>query len=55
MSRTYAEQLRDGIGGNARPVGSDVLRGAADALDHQAAEIDRLRAELDRRALQGKE
>lgn len=42
MSKTYAEQLREGMCRNVE-VGSDVLKGAADALDRQAAEIDRLK------------
>lgn len=42
MSKTYAEQLREGMCWNV-DVGSDVLKGAADALDRQAAEIDRLK------------
>lgn len=42
MSKTYAEQLREGMCRNV-DVGSDVLKGAADALDRQAAEIDRLK------------
>lgn len=50
MSKTYAEQLRDGMCRNV-DVGSDVLKGAADALDRQAAEIDRLKDGL--RAIHG--
>lgn len=42
MSKTYAEQLREGMCRNV-DVGSDVLSAAADALDRQAAEIDRLK------------
>lgn len=46
MSRTYAEQLLDHIG---RPgVEIDVMRGAANALNQQTAEIERLRAALAR-------
>ncbi|MEO1721365.1 MAG: hypothetical protein AAFR84_03050 [Pseudomonadota bacterium] len=47
MSRTYAEQLRDGIGYRATPVQSDVLRGAAAALDAQDQELRRLRDGLE--------
>lgn len=44
MSRTYAEQLLDHIG---RPgVETDVMRGAANALNQATAEIEKLRKAL---------
>lgn len=48
LSRTYSEQLLDGVGGRKRFIHDDVLRGAARALEAQAEEIARLRSLLPR-------